>query len=933
MQAVVYRKLSELVDNYNTTRRPNADIWVKRFFESLDWGGRPTYSLTTDEGFGYQLRVDKFPVINILTSPPSNVDRVYSALNRAYNQDVPWVVATDFRSLGLYGSYWYSFRHDVSSALALQVEYKDYLLEAHQLELLTPDEVSRNHLQELYQTYTGRKQRLPLDKHLIDRMAGWRRLVLDALGETAIAADALVHRLINTMFLIRYMEDTGNQVTEQRLLTFVETTSDADFSSILKTTFERIGERTGYNVPTLEELNSLHAQPLRSLTRQLYGYPEAGIEYDFGEMSVDVLGRFYEEYLRLQVTPVQEARPTMTLFEQAPYEFTNMRRERGIFYTPRYIVDYILTDLIDRYKATHSNGPLPRVADLASGSGTFLAAAVDHLASAYPKLGTDISSLADAIVGLDVDPRAIEATRLNLTARFLRLQPDVVVPQLKLQRHDLLFHGPSSKNLLDVLPKGCADIIVGNPPYIPYDVLQVQYPSDEIQSRFQTAEKKYDSYILFVEAALDLLCEGGFGGLVLPNIFLRGNAASGLRQWLADRSDILEIIDFLDQPVFLGVGVYTFLLLFRKKISQTSESKLKVTVARIFKISSTPATQLANISVANNSVANNLPQDGLEVFRDDQPSGRGAWIFQSRQETELNQLLKKASDEVVKDVFEIRQGIKTGADDIFVVETTSIDKNISIILGKEPNQIENKLLVPVFRNRDMKRWQTRPRHSLIFPYDQKNGELILWKDLERVFPAGAAYLTANKSKLTQRRSLSNDNWYGLIRARAETVTSSLPRMFVSELSLRPNFCLSSVAGTAILGSTGGGSWMLLKDNSYDRSVLLAYLNSVLAEWFLRQISSLRKGGYILLEQQSLARLPLPRFLKDNNSFAQSEIKRLSSYISDRVGHTSSSIDPQLRHEVNKVEEQIDGLILEAVGLTASQANYVREKVMFSRGGR
>jgi hypothetical protein len=176
MEPVVYRRLSELVNRYQIDKHHKPEKYVRDLFEALDWGNKPTFSIEKDEGFGYQLAIDRCPVINVLTRAPTEIENVYKALNRAYNQDVEWVVATNFNSLGLYGSYWASFRYNVDSALAFQIKFADYPLEVQRLELLTPQEVSHNTVRELYSAFPGRKRRIPIDIHLVDRMSGWRNL-------------------------------------------------------------------------------------------------------------------------------------------------------------------------------------------------------------------------------------------------------------------------------------------------------------------------------------------------------------------------------------------------------------------------------------------------------------------------------------------------------------------------------------------------------------------------------------------------------------------------------------------------------------------------------------------------------------------------------------------------------------------------------------
>jgi tRNA1(Val) A37 N6-methylase TrmN6 len=545
MQAAIYRKLGGLVESFKTDRKPAK--YVKGLFEALDWGSRPTFSIQQDSELdGFRLLIDRAPVIDVvINSPAGDVDKTYKALNRAYNQDVRWVVASDFNSLGLFGSYWVSFPHDISSALAFRLDSPDYLLESHRLELLTPQGIAHNRLDQLYDAVEGKKRRIPIDLHLMERMSGWRHLALQALGVQAASADSLIHRLINTLILIRYLEDI-KKLDAPSLMELLNESDKSTFITGLHSIFAYVKELTSYRVPIGTEIRVVENVPLRRLISQLYGYPDLGIKYDFSAMTVDVLGRFYEEYLRSSVLPFeadQEQLISPTLFSQPSFALENVRRTRGIYYTPRYIVDYILRNLIESFKTANKNS-LPVLLDIATGSGTFLTAAFDNMSNSFPKAGP--ADIVDHLIGLDVDERAIEAARLNLTLKLIGHGVESRSYNLHLEQHDILLHAANTD--LSTFTSSGVDIVVGNPPYIQYEKLSKHLGSnmEAVRANYETASGRFDSYILFIEAAVKCLRQGGFGGLVVPNRLLYSQSASTLRDWLTQRVTLLEVIDFLD---------------------------------------------------------------------------------------------------------------------------------------------------------------------------------------------------------------------------------------------------------------------------------------------------------------------------------------------------------------------------------------------------
>lgn len=917
MQPALYRRVSELLDKSRAEHNVSRSVWAKRLFQALDWGDRAAFSVEKDTHGCFNLTVEGCPVVSVVPEPPTEISGVYRAINRAYNRDIPWVVATDFRSLGLFGSYWFSFPHDITNALAWSIKVDELLLEAPKLNLLTPHEVARNELDQLYEIFPLRKKRHPIDVLLVERMSEWRGMAFEALGKAAAKNDSIVHRLINSLFLVRYIEDSGN--AQETLLSLIAQT-DADIPKALLKSFRTVRNRTNY--PTLDqtELSRLQASPLKTLIRQLYGFEEWGVQYDFSAMSVDILGRFYEEYLRFKPSEKTRRPPksqSTFSFEQPAHEMQDVRREKGIFYTPQFLVQHIVSNLVRRYHAANAEKP-PIIIDLACGSGTFLVAALQEL----EQRDAWRPSVAQHVVGLDNDQRAVEAARLNLVAKFMADKIADPIPNLKLLNYNLLSDGIDDPKLKKLIPDG-VDIVVGNPPYIKYETLAKDYDVNSLRTKFNLAAKRTDSYMLFIEAALRMLKGGGFCGLVLPNAFLRSSSGGHLREWIANQADLLEIIDFQDQPVFQNVAVYVCVVLFRKRLPE--QPSPKVAVAKVHHLSSTPTAQLAKLGVAEES------DDTQEVFHIDQPSGTGAWVLRNTTEKALVEKISKTSVPLKKTEIKIRQGVKTGADDVFVVEHESTGFKEGP--GSEIKRIEPQTLIPFLRNRDMRRWHTKPKASLIYPYDPKTGKLIAWSKMRKNFPVCASYLQAKKSELSKRKSLHGEEWYELIRPRTDSVFTDYPKLFIAELSLRPMVCCVEDSHTAVAGSTGGGSWFVVEGNSFEVSSLMAFMNSCIAEWFLRQVASLRRGGWLLFEQQVLENLPIPNFLTDPKSFARSELSRLASMAGMKMREAIGVQSSETRRQLNALEDQIDSLIIEALGLNAEEGAYIRRRVLSLRGAK
>lgn len=112
------------------------------------------------------------------------------------------------------------------------------------------------------------------------------------------------------------------------------------------------------------------------------------------------------------------------------------------------------------------------------------------------------------------------------------------------------------------------DIIIGNPPY------GVSFSKTEkmlYRNIYQAIDPEIESYILFIERSIDLLCEGGLLAVIIPNNIATNYRYHKIRRFLLDKVKILRIINF-DKQIFPKVHVESTIL-FVKKESRILERK------------------------------------------------------------------------------------------------------------------------------------------------------------------------------------------------------------------------------------------------------------------------------------------------------------------------------------------------------------------------
>jgi type I restriction-modification system DNA methylase subunit len=201
--------------------------------------------------------------------------------------------------------------------------------------------------------------------------------------------------------------------------------------------------------------------------------------YDFSRMSLDVMGAVYERFLAHKLSQ----NGGRIVIEDTD----ELRKKEGIYYTPRYIVDYIVAHTLGEktkpilaeaktllgYKNFKGASKKIRelsqikVLDPAMGSGSFLLRAFDWLVETYNDYNrecrrykketnghgalfdadTDMAEevleaphhvLTENIFGVDLDAQAVEIAGLNLWIRYMALEKDRLQDKLRHQVRDLL---------------------------------------------------------------------------------------------------------------------------------------------------------------------------------------------------------------------------------------------------------------------------------------------------------------------------------------------------------------------------------------------------------------------------------------------------------------------------------------------------------------
>ena len=246
------------------------------------------------------------------------------------------------------------------------------------------------------------------------------------------------------------------------------------------------------------------------------------------------------------------------------------RKDKGQFYTPREIVDYIISFLdIDQNS---------KILDPACGCGSFLLSVLEYFKRKNIKNGLK------NIFGVDINESAVKITRLSLAIKFRfsektlkQLENQIkignsIVSNKKIDRLGFEW----GNEFKDILNNGGFDFVVGNPPYVTLKKYKDFNPRESIYSLIIGGP--VNAATLMIGRSLELLKEGGILAFVLPRTILYVDSYSNLRKYLLENTKILHIFD-LGQK-FKGVRGEQIILIVKKEKSKNQNNEIKI---RIFK--------------------------------------------------------------------------------------------------------------------------------------------------------------------------------------------------------------------------------------------------------------------------------------------------------------------------------------------------------------
>lgn len=518
--------------------------FITPFFEALGWDVRNQSGLnfqdrevTVEKGESdttgrpdYSFRVAGQTKFFVEAKAPSegldHPKHILQAKKYAWNtRQVYFVVLTDFAEFRFYDASILPDERKPDEGLLLRIAYSDYLKSAEKLWEFSKVRVTAGSLDAMLpRDLRTQRLRIPVDQVFLDEMTGWRSdLARDIYKNnpklTAKQLNEIVQRLLDRIIFIRIAED--RRIIEKRQLADAVDEWKArggkyDISQWLRPLFERINDDFNGEIfkpnQLLEEVR-IGSEVLARIIERLYP-PKS--PYRFDVIGVELLGSIYERYLGNTIrTTAHQVR-----VEEKP----EVRKAGGVYYTPQYVVDYIVKNTVGNLIADKTPKQIEkiRILDPSCGSGSFLIGAFQYLIDyhvrylaanpkeaevhpLYPDLIRDENGeqrlsvvrkariLRNNLYGVDIDPQAVEITMMSLYLKALEGERSLLppkqhlLPELKYniicgnsiistdisEQRSMYGEEKDRINPLDwecafpaIMKAGRFDAVIGNPPWV-----------------------------------------------------------------------------------------------------------------------------------------------------------------------------------------------------------------------------------------------------------------------------------------------------------------------------------------------------------------------------------------------------------------------------------------------------------------------------------
>ena len=526
------------------------------------------------------------------------------AIKYSWNRGVTWAVLTDFESIKVFNAQAES--KSLVDKLVFEIPCGEFISDFERIQLLSKESFEKNELDKYAEKYAKKKKKLTVNEKLFNDLKKSREMLTASFKQwneniDQETLDEGVQRILDRLIFIRVAEDRELESPILKPLIHEWEKGDAQEQIFHKliSQFREFDENYNSNLFTKHPCEKWKEYDftIKKVIEMLYGNDV--YEYDFRDIPSDILGGVYESYLGyIAQNPIEvdEKGKSGKLLKtegkkEAKLKSRKKRKEQGIYYTPKFIVDYIventLGEKLKNMKSVHELKQV-KILDPACGSGSFLTKALETVNDKYKDFGykgdqnNKSEILLSNIFGVDFDSQAVELARLNLLIDALDKRAKLPNLTENIRNGNSLISGNEEElkkyfgrnwcdkkpfnwkeEFKEVFKQDGFDIIIGNPPYIRNRDLDKK-DKDFFSENYCSAQGQYDIYQLFFERSIKLLKDDGFLGFITSNKYSIADYGKKLREFILDNCKIISIVDVSNIQVFKDASTYPYIIILQK---------------------------------------------------------------------------------------------------------------------------------------------------------------------------------------------------------------------------------------------------------------------------------------------------------------------------------------------------------------------------------
>ncbi len=594
-------KYDKVVEEKKFSKYTEADTkaeFIEPLFEALGWDVRNRDEVTREETISkgrvdYGFRINGIPKFFLeakaLKADLDDPEFAEQAINYAWHKGCTWAVLTDFdQGVKIFNAEWKTT--DPSQSRPITISRQEFLDRFEELWLLSKEGFEQGLLDKEAVKWGKKTKKTPVSEQLLNDLTTWRaKLSKDILERnkdkrlTEEELDEAVQRIIDRLIFIRNCED--RELEPPKLLSAMR-----EWKSKRKGTLaERIIDVFNhFDVEYNGKLFRRHLcddldvsnQVLEEIINGLDHTKDKTIKYDFSALDADVLGNVYEQYLGYILKKTAKRAVLKEKYAR--------RKEQGIYYTPTYIVDYIVRNTLgELLKDKKVDVEKIRVLDPACGSGSFLIKALDILNEFHSKTDKDygqtqldlemglpftkkVKILQNNIFGVDLDTKAVEIAQLSLLLRITEKRRRLPLLRQNVKCGNSLIDDKKvagnkafkwEQEFKQIMDEGGFDVVIGNPPY---GAKLNDKERKFLLNNYPATKNNTDTAIAFINRAYNLLKKNGYLGLIVPKPLIYSQKWAACREFI--RNDLVSVVDV--SKAFKDVLLEQIIIIIKKNSNQ-----------------------------------------------------------------------------------------------------------------------------------------------------------------------------------------------------------------------------------------------------------------------------------------------------------------------------------------------------------------------------